>query len=109
MATASGRPKGWFRILQTTSGVAPGGVVGGVDETRSLEGHTNAPRPDGAQPHRSNERVPRGRATPPTTPPGATPASEQESYEGPMRPTKGSLSAGGKTSKPKLSVSRLTS
>src|SRR2546425_13068904 len=40
-------------------------VPGGVDETRSRQAKADASCPDGAQPHRGSERVPRGRTTPP--------------------------------------------
>src|SRR6266852_4103724 len=40
---------------------------GGVDETRSRQVKADASRPDGAQPQRGSERVPRGRTTPPST------------------------------------------
>src|SRR5438034_171812 len=44
-------------------GAGRGAGQGGV-ETRSRPATTGATRPDGAQPHRSSERVRRGRATP---------------------------------------------
>src|SRR4029453_7411664 len=42
-----------------------GGGGGGVDEPLSLRVPSGPRRPDGAQPRRGSERVPRGRATPP--------------------------------------------
>src|SRR4029079_19584402 len=50
------------------SGAGQDGVVDEVDETRSLTEHSEVDRPDGAQPLRDSARVPRGRATPSTTP-----------------------------------------
>src|SRR5438132_12813247 len=46
-----------------------GGLAGGLEETAPGHVATDVARRDGAQPPRGSERVPRGRSTPPASPP----------------------------------------